>query len=664
MSASTRDQFDLRGLLEWPTLAPVAEGIRVTVGATRAAAGSPAPFLVPQPGELIVAPAALASAAAAVHVRHGLELAALLAMRAPPPLAGLLAARTAALFLALEKPAVRQLAHADPALALLAPLAGSRPAAGQLAALWPALSRYQAEPLVEADASMLDLAAALWALAGPVEHLLTTGGDARIELDPDTGRNRYGCAPRPEPAVIGFASCTASPPSERAYRAAEACRRRLLGRALRGSLAAGLAAEAQAIRVAILRHYGATELAEAILAPSGTDATLLLTGLLVADSGPTAITSILVDAAETGSGVPAAARGVHFAERAAGGAAVAKGARIGGFPPELRLEAVPLRNADGNPAGTIAVDRAFAAAAEAAAGAGRAVLHVVDCSKTGLAAPSVPEAARLSQRHPDRVRVVVDACQARVDRDRVRQYLRLGWPVLLTGSKFFGGPSFSGAMLIPRGPLATALATGSLPAGLADYLGCVPQRLPELGVNPGLVLRWAAALAEMRAFAAAPLAAYAEVVDGLGARLRELLQRDRRFRLVPVPHSGAAGWSGRQTIFPIMLRDPAEPAHWLSPAALDRIGCWMNADVSDLVSAPASGLARQRVHVGQPVRVGRSVSGPIGALRIAFGAGLASAVAEAGPAAALSATAGRLECCVAKLALVLDGLPDLLASAA
>jgi hypothetical protein len=337
---------------------------------------------------------------------------------------------------------------------------------------------------------------------------------------------------------------------------------------------------------------------------------------------------------------------------------------VGGFPLDVRLETIPLRNADGNPAGTIAVDRAFTAAAEAASSVGPAVLHMIDCSKTGLAAPSVPEAARLEQRHPDQVRVVVDACQARVDRSRVRQYLRLGWPVLLTGSKFFGGPPFSGVILMPHGRLAAALATGSLPAGLADYLGCMPKRLPELGVNPGLVLRWAAALAEMRAFAAAPLAAYAEVADALGARLRELLQRDRRFRLVPVPRPGVAGWSGQQTIFPIMLRDPADPAHWLSPAALDRVCSWMNADVSDLVSAPGSGLARQRVHVGQPVRVGRSGGGPIGALRIALGAGLASEIAESGVEAALSATIDRLECCVAKLALVLDGLPDLLAPAA
>lgn len=664
MNADTGAELDLRGLLDRPTLAPATEAIRVTTGPTRTVAGDPAPFLVPQPGELIVAPAALASAAAGVHLRHGLELAWLLAAGAPPPLAGFLAARAAALCFALEKPAVRQLGHVDPALALLAPLAGSRPAAGQLAGLWPALSRYQAGPYAAAEPATVERAAALWPFAGPLDHLLTTGGDGRIEIDPDNGRNRYACVPRPEPAVIGFSSCTASSPSERGYRAAEACRRRLLGAALQGSLPAALADEARAIRAAILDHYGAADLAEAMLAPSGTDATLLLTGLLVAGSGAMPITSILVDPAETGSGVPAAARGIHFAARAAAGVPVAKGGQVAGFPAGVRLAAIPLRGADANPAGPIAVDRAFAAATAAASDTGRAVLHMVDCSKTGLTAPSVPVAARLARRHADRLHVVVDACQARVDRDRVRQYLRLGWPVLLTGSKFFGGPPFSGVILIPRGRLAAALGSGSLPAGLADYLGCVPQRLPDHGVTPGIVLRWAAALAEMQAFAAAPMAAFAEVLDGLGGRVRELLQRDRRFRLVPTPRPPAAGWSGQQTIFPIMLRDPADPAHWLSPAALDRVCCWMNADVSDLVSGPSDGLARQRYHVGQPVRVGRSAIGPVGALRIAFGADLASAAAAAGPESAMAATAARLEACVTKLALVLDGLPDLLASAA
>ena len=50
----------------------------------------------------------------------------------------------------------------------------------------------------------------------------------------------------------------------------------------------------------------------------------------------------------------------------------------------------------------------------------------------------------------DKVMIVIDACQARLGRARIRWYLERGFPVLLTGSKFFTGAPFSGALLVPE----------------------------------------------------------------------------------------------------------------------------------------------------------------------------------------------------------------------
>lgn len=670
MSAQTSgDLDDLRSLLGSPILSPLTDRVRIALGAARDFAGELVPFLVPEAGHLIVARAALASPAAAVHLRHGLELAWLLGHTLAPPIAGLLAARTAALFLNLEPPAVRKLGHSDPSLGLLAPLAGSCPDPAALARLWTRISRYQAAPFAPIEAWMLARTAEYWPFAGPVEHLLTTGGDARLGLDRDGGLNRYGCAPRPRPGVISFASCTASSVSEAGYWAAEACRRRVLGRAFARSVTVSvtvaLADEADAIRGAILRHYGATEIAEAVLAPSGTDATLLLTGLLTAGSPAQRLTSLLISPTETGSGVPAASRGRHFAECTAGGAQVVKGTPVAGFPAEMGLTSVALRGADGSPLPAAVVDGCFATAATEAACAGRAVLHLVDGSKTGLSAPSFGTAEQLAKRHAENLDIVVDACQARIGPDQVRQYLAAGWPVLLTGSKFFGGPAYSGAILFPRGRLDRLLRSASPPSGLADYIGSDPGRRLGIGDNLGLALRWSAALAEMHAFAAVPSDVFGAVLDRIGTRVRDLFRADHRVRLIPAPRPAGQGWSSRQSVFTLMLRDPDDPAHWLAPSALNRVCTWMNSDVSDLLPAHGRSWARQPYHLGQPVLVGRSPAGPIGAVRIAFGAQLGHLVAaSARPELAVAATAAQLEACAAKLSLVLDEFSGLAASAA
>ena len=61
----------------------------------------------------------------------------------------------------------------------------------------------------------------------PAEALLREGGDTRLALDPVSGRNRYGCASRPDPGLGHFGSATASTISPEGYAAADALRTRL-----------------------------------------------------------------------------------------------------------------------------------------------------------------------------------------------------------------------------------------------------------------------------------------------------------------------------------------------------------------------------------------------------------------------------------------------------
>lgn len=66
--------------------------------------------------------------------------------------------------------------------------------------------------------------------------------------------------------------------------------------------------------------------------------------------------------------------------------------------------------------------------------------------------------------------MVVDACQLRSEPESVQRYLSLGFPTLVTGSKFFCGPPFCGAVLLPPAALAEIEAgRESLPTGFDDY---------------------------------------------------------------------------------------------------------------------------------------------------------------------------------------------------
>src|SRR5262249_29416945 len=154
--------------------------------------------------------------------------------------------------------------------------------------------------------------------------------------------------------------------------------------------------------------------AEAVLAPSGTEAELVTLCLALAlAEGP--LVNIVVAPAETGSGVPDAASGRHFLGRASFGDAVAKGVRLAGWEAEhLTLETVEIRLPDGTPRRQADVDQEAAIRVErAVTGGAFALLHVLDASKTGRAGVSREAAAEIVVRYPGRVLVAVDACQLR-----------------------------------------------------------------------------------------------------------------------------------------------------------------------------------------------------------------------------------------------------------
>ena len=139
-------------------------------------------------------------------------------------------------------------------------------------------------------------------------------------------------------------------------------------------------------------------------------------------------------------------------------------------------------------------------------------------------------------------------------------------------------------------------------------------------VNLGLLLRWHAALTEMRDFQAVPVRQRVQIMTKLGEAIRSEIAGSPRLRPLPVEMSGG-DWP--QTIFPFEILHPASDGgrRPLDLAAAKQVHRWLNADVSSWLPAgtlcSARRLAALPCHLGQPVALGRTA-----ALRVCIGAHL------------------------------------------
>ena len=575
----------------------------------------------------------------------------------PPELSRLAAARTAAQFIQSESEA---LSPGDRAAlpAWVQAMAGDvAPAAAFLAA------HFSATP------EQLARLRAIWPLLGTAEALMETGGDIRLARDPRSALNGYGCSHRPRPWAVTFASSTASSCSERGYEAADAAR-------LRATLALLKGADRRETVAAVLddvRHGISTQLGlggedRIILAASGTDTELLALALTHLAQPEAPILNILIAPEETGRGVPMAARGLHFAVDTALGHDVTFEAPIAGFRPDTSLANIALRGPEGALRAIEDVEADIAATfAKAIAQRRRVILHVLDLSKTGLLAPRPAFLAKLRRQHGERFDIVVDACQTRLSAASLRAYLALGAVVLITGSKFFTGPPFAGAAILP-GAVAQRLEHAKLPEGLDAYFGrddffpnChAAASLPPTG-NYGLSLRWHAALAEIAALMAVPAARRAEILQGFGDTVRAAIAAQPGIELLEAPPiarlSSDEPWERLPSIFTFSLRAPHQPSRCLTPVEARAVYLWLNTDLSRLLPRDAA-IAARICHIGQPVPLPQpNGQGQQGALRVSAGARLISGEpshAELDADARLAREFGDLALVFEKITLLLD----------
>jgi hypothetical protein len=555
-------------------------------------------------------------------LRHALESAWLTEHGAAPALAALAAARAAAQFIQAEALTQTDRAALPAWVAMMA---------GDVAPSPASLTRH-----FSASPSEIAHIRAVWSLLGTAEALMETGGDIRLARDPLSALNGYGCSHRPRPWAVTFASSTASSCSERGFEAADRVRLQTTLALLRGTARRdAIRASLDEVRDGLARTLSLPAQAKIILAASGTDTELLALALTHLSGGENPITNILIAPEETGRGVPMAARGLHFAVDTALGHDVTFEAPIEGFRPDTTLANISLRDPTGalRPAADIEAD--ITATILTAIGQGRRViLHALDLSKTGILAPRPAFLQQLRAQFGAAFDIVVDACQTRLSPVSLNAYLALDAVVLITGSKFFTGPPFAGAAILPPA-IAARLEGAALPEGLDAYFGrddfyapCpAAAALPASG-NYGLSLRWHAALAEMLAFFNVPATRRRKILQGFADTVGAAIAAQPVLTLLDTQAVARNGtdepWERLRSIFTFSLRAPHRPERCLTPVEARAVYLWLNTDLSPLLPQEARTAARI-CHIGQPVPLPQPGHAEMqGALRVSAGARLIS----------------------------------------
>ncbi|WP_275194059.1 hypothetical protein [Bradyrhizobium sp. CSA207] len=464
----------------------------------------------------------------------------------------------------------------------------------------------------------------------PLDTLLVCGGDPRLALDPTDRVNVYGCTPSPEPEIWNFASSTAASISQAAYDRAALAREELMHKCLFDEVEVAFDARCEDVRGELRGHLQLSPRVDIVFSPSGTDSQLHALFLARAVLGVPPVT-IVVGTDQTGSGTAYTARGRHFSAMTAGGFAVRKDGAVAGLAGDSI--AVPLLDTASDIAMRPDADAAVLRAVEVTIAQGASVLlQIMDSSKLGWRAPSAACLDEIARRWPGKVQVVVDACQARLGRRRLRSYLDRGYMVLITGSKFFGGPAFSGALLVPKGLSRLIDRAGGIAPGLLDYAGRSdwPQAWITLRShferrpNFGQWLRWEAALTEIGSYYAVPGAFRAKALAELAAGIDCMIALSPSLQAVPSAHAKAGVDDeefAQATIFPFTLLRDGRPVSNAETSAVHRaLAADMNGEISG--SAADRQIAAQRCLIGQPVRLERPDGASQAVLRLCLGARL------------------------------------------
>jgi len=486
--------------------------------------------------------------------------------------------------------------------------------------------------------------------------LMEKGSDDRSTFHGDARLNKYftGMYAR-APDLLHRGTCTSSSPTAGALEASKAMLQRLWEGEERADVA--LMDETRE-RVEDLFCGGKGRM---VIHPSGTDAETMPLLQAVLESRHLAanvvrpedrpseyaecpdrgnVVSLVACAGEVGSGTTEAAMGRFFSKSVPlGGNRVAMGQELPALHDLADMDAVELVAREGGASSLGGPREDYDALVETAArDALRAdpacvvVLHTVAGSKTGLRLPSPDVSERLCAEFGHRVVSVLDACQMRHSPSLIPRWLEHSGPVLMTSSKFFGGPSFGSGVFFPHATverinahlgaeppatlalIAEACASYLTHHDIGDVFPKLHDAMPPGFCNVGVLLRWAAGLHEMETLADATeksegglAATEAKVRDWVHAMRAAATEFGPHLEYVPATdYEGDWQLGGVNTIVAVRLKSEPE-GPYLTTGELKKVYALMTADISEFLS-PESTLAERRVAsqrclTGQPVDI-------------------------------------------------------------
>lgn len=460
-----------------------------------------------------------------------------------------------------------------------------------------------------------------------VSQHLTEGSDDRLHLS-KAGLNKYHVAPRVEPATtIQRAFCTCSPPSVEGF---QACCDIL------PKMQTANAEEAQEIMDG-LRQRLKTGLGlkdtkmELVFHPSGTDAEyipLLYAAQRAEKQGCSQVVNVIAAAGEVGSHTATAAKGTHISHVLPLGGDCVLNEPVEGFSVDkIKVcEVMPRSDVGGI---VMSYDQAMMDAvneAEATCPGGYYILHAA-LSKTGLLLPSHGVIEEIQSRFQDRLTLVFDACQLRASDKEVKYWMDRDAMMLVTGSKFYGGPGFCGAVVCPPAVTEELATNPYVPAGLSGYLykTDVPKCMTALrngltnsSLNIGLALRWVCALTEMEKFNLSRDVYHAKIPEWVtGVRDSVAKYAPYLELLGDENQSGEGHMGGWNTVIGIKMC--VQGMGELNITDLKRVHVLLRKDMSKEMppscTAAEKEAVRTKCFIGQPVWLGA-----YGVMRIALGA--------------------------------------------
>jgi len=498
-------------------------------------------------------------------------------------------------------------------------------------------------------------------LAVPTHFLMTQGGDYRINLDKDTGVNKYYAAPRPDFKTILRSSSTASFQSEENFIAAEKKRIELLIAALSGDLDTTITQSLESIRTTIKKTLSLPSTTRVILTPCGTSSEMMITLLGLSKHknwnekyakqescyDPLLI-NILTASEEVGSKSSLAANLDHMCRHTPSGKIIEVPSHCNDVPENsLKTVLFSARNVTtGKPHTNDEIEtKLYPIIADAINKNNQVViLHFVHASKTGLTTPSLSFIQQMKHEFKDTIIIVVDAAQMRCNKEDIAAFLDHNLCVMITGSKFFAGAPFSGAILLPPDE-ALSLHRDDLfvPSDFSYYFNeseIDPTLAPlkkqlGTGFNFGLLLRWETALVNMHNFYATDKALRDDSIKTWATNTKKIIRLTPGVSLLEDKSSDDHRHSmlGKtNSIISIQLYPINQPERNLTFDELKNIHTLMTQDVTQYLPVSLTDceklIAQTKILIGQPVILLDNPEHHVSILRLSLSAPSINALAK------------------------------------